>query len=725
MSSCSNLKRPPAVLPSPHQMAQVFKKPRLAMVLEQKDSQPPNTLETEGGNTQKPKSQKPASDSVTQLQHSLPLSLYPLVSPPYKVSDFFTDLQPAPNPSQKAQMAQITNVFPPPLPPILPKHLQCPDGGISVPFVYPSIPVLRPDVYLADRVQKRRGRRPAAEVMAAKTTKGRMGVPDADIYPVMAPLPFPAAPYMPYPLFSDQASLTPHEVFGDWLEASENLPRVDMVVASAAGSIFDLGAVASSAGWTVSKLDHYVRNHKHESDPEAEDDRSDTESADLPSGYKLYADYADQVDISNAFDANARPRPSNVVITQSKSRHEYTKVVPIVSDRGRSLMSDFGATCEYADRDIQEDAEMDSEEASNNTTSADATENNEPDVDGNTSGTGDGKPVFKGPKRRWAELSYEYDKISAKESRNRETVYASRKWALLARLRSLQNTKINFGPSEIADDELREYAHRRQVQRDMELVQLKHFHTYERLKAALAFYQNSNRAYKNMSIQLVNKLGKLKHFFEYQKQIFQDITKGRNAHDSDTHNIRTKESARLYDGFVEQDYSSRIKDVFRASVANEDKGLPLDSHPDFDASWFEKVFTEREHAANVHDFMPLVTEEEFKLITGDAPVKNGPGKESNGKSKGAKHSIFQSPLYDVTMSGSEANGSDSGVVVKKRPGRRAAPKSTLAEEPTKQQTEAALVAKIMKSFVGPAAANPEELTNDLDLIGIKTRWPVK
>ncbi|KAK7686821.1 hypothetical protein QCA50_009896 [Cerrena zonata] len=153
--------------------------------------------------------------------------------------------------------------------------------------------------------------------------------------------------------------------------------------------------------------------------------------------------------------------------------------------------------------------------------------------------------------------------------------------------------------------------------------------------------------------------------------------------------------------------------------------------------------------------MPLITSEEFDLITGDLPLKlKSSSSSSTSKDSAAnklksnmniKHQIFQSPLYDKT-SGSDTNGnisftsmsngnaSDSGgssttTPAKRRPGRRAGTNSNSNsndkdDDPDKQHTEAALLAKIMKQFSGPAAAKNDELNEDLNMMGVKTRWPV-
>lgn len=669
MSAVFQLKRPAAAdLPTPQQLAAAFKKPRTSPGFEPAPAKTTATAST--GSTKTTTTTAPPPIALGLLHHSIPRGLYPLVYPPYRASDFFSDW-PLPPAEVEAQMRRATQAFPPPLPPMVPPGADTGAAaassdsadaaaapGIMVPFVYPPLPVLRPDEYLSPQ--------------------------PLETYPVMAPLPFPPPGYMPYPLISHHAPLTPHEVFGDWLEALQQLPRVDMVLASAAGSIFDLRALAQAEGWTVAQLDRQVH--------QSLEVRSESEDAD----YRAYADYAEQVDTTDAVDPNEpraprTPQHPALVVVDSAEKWRYLQVQPVECIQGRTLDQSPSNTCEYTDGDI-----------------------------GNPQQSSPLPPPEVTKKRTRAEqLSEQLDALAAHERSHRAQAYAARKTELLARLKQLQNTRVSYSDSTITDGELSAYATRRLVQRDHELMRLKQSANYEKLKAALAFYQTSNRAYRNMSLVVTNRLQKLKNFLEYQQQVFAA------APDSDIFNLRTKESAKLYNLFVTHDYGGEIKNVFRAAAANEDNGLPGDSHPDFDAAWFDKVFVDQPVPAIVHDFMPLVTDAEFNLITGDAPQK-ATAKEPNSKLKVAKHPIFQSPLYDVALSGSETTMTDSGtLVVKKRPGRRAAPKSTNPEEASKQQTEAALVAKIMKLFVGPAAANADELTLDLDQIGIKTKWPVK
>lgn len=696
-SSKADLKRPYADnLPTPDQMAAVFKQPRL---LAQISSPRHANLVLSG-------------QQFLLLAHCVPQDIFPIVSSPFTASDFFVDVKSHNSQKQDDQMTQVLQRFPPPVAPAVTSQLPYNGVGMMVPFVYPPIPVLRPDKLLADPVLvKKRGRKSASQLQAIANANllSRIGLDNTDIYPVMAPLPFPPPNYMPYPLISDHSLLTPSEVFSGWLTALEHLPRADMVVASAAGSIFDLRAQAEADGLTIAKLDRIVQLSRQESDPEAEDDQSDSEELFLESGYDEYVDYAEQVDISNAYDPYAVDKHTGKVVVDLPMKTEFIQVSPLVSSRGRTLAKHTGASYEYSDRDIEEQREADIREAI---------------IIGGSRDIVNAAGALREKRRR--ELSESYGELTSYVGKHRDEIYALKKLKLLSRLRTLQQSHISFDDNStvIHDESLDRYVRKLQTYRDLELLRLKFYYTYEKLKVASAFYQTSNKTYKSMNSLMINKLQKLKYFFEHQKRIFHEATDPKS--DSDLLNIRSKESAKLYDGFTENDYLSAIKGVFRASILNEDQGLPPDSHPDFDADVYRKVFTDREHHAIVHDMMPLVTEEEFKLIVGDAPQKSGPAKDNTGKIKSAWHPIFQSPLYDRVTSGSDTNATDgSAPPCKRRPGRRAAPKPVFGDAAAKQNTEAALVAKIMKQFIGPAGANAEELTDDLELIGINTRWPVK
>lgn len=682
--------------PSPEELARVFKRHKT----EQKqplvtDSSDPHPVAHHSS------SLDPHLDAP--VRHLVPRIFDPIVHHPYKPLDFFSDLPEEEDPKRAHQIASIAQNFPPPCPAPYKDESEYADSGILVPFIYPPIPVLRPDYYLLDPPSQHNNNLP-------KDTPEQLGLPHGPVYPLMYPLPFPPPNYMPYPLVAEKAPLTPEQVFSDWINALENLPRVDMVVASAAGSIFDLRSHAESCGLTVTQLDSWVKENRPESDPEADDVVSEDEISDLESGFKDYIAYANQIDKTSAYDKFATD-PHNVVVVNSDTRDSYTAIaatrssVKDISEHPRPVSS-----AEWSPEDIPLVHQISKPQVLFSSPAKDV-----------TSASGSNKD------KRREELLLVYGELESFACKSREDIYALRKLELLKRLRRLHESKIFFDDdkTETEDSELQEFILRRQAQRNEELVRLKQYHSYEKLKAALAFYQMSNRTYKGLNTLLTNKLEKLKHFFEYQQKMFDDALQP--GYHGDLMNVRSKDSSKLYEGFVDHDFSNDIKQVFRIATANNEAGFDPAHNIDFDAKGFSKIFPSREHSANVHDMMPLITEAEFRMITGNAPTKTSQ-KDTLTKNKSvARHQIFLSTLYERgATSGSDTNASDSGSsTVKRRPGRRAAPKPALGEDPSRERGEAALVAKIMKQFVGPAAASANELTEDLQQMNLQTRWPVK
>ena len=103
----------------------------------------------------------------------------------------------------------------------------------------------------------------------------------------------------------------------------------------------------------------------------------------------------------------------------------------------------------------------------------------------------------------------------------------------------------------------------------------------------------------------------------------------------------------------------------------------------------------------VHDFMPMTSLAEFDIITGDGASKI---KQSNLSSKEAKnanlhHTIFQNALYDPATSNSDTNYSELSTSLPSTPKRRGRRATNLG-------------------------ADKDELTTDLDQMGITTRWPI-
>ncbi|KAM9934534.1 hypothetical protein OXX80_005868 [Metschnikowia pulcherrima] len=682
----SNKRRMPRQFPTPKDIARIFKRPR-------RDH--PELLETYEPPRFHDLPPVPPLGEMPPLAHSMPHAAVPILKAPYKVADFFADHDTKLGKRAQAQSERSVLCYPPPRAPLMLGD-DVSQPGVMVPFVFPPFPTIRPDplTNMPDGFEEHdftAGSRP--------------------VYPVMAPLPFPPPNYMPYPLVSEKAPPTPHEVFEKWLSASEQLPRVDMVVASAAGSIFDLHAEAGSLGLSATKLQEKVRlTQLAESDPEVHDENTDSsDSSDSSeSSYRNFMDYYENIDVSSDHDTHATDVSRNVVVVESDMKNRYTHVSYPQTKHGEVLPTEP----EYVPQEL--------------TSTAQESEEREPDsipilVSRDVA---DAKGNQKEARRE--ALSESVGVLENHFEANRDQIFASRKRQLLERMHNLRSSKVYFKNDydELHDEDLRQYAYKRQVETDEQLLSLKLSSNYEKLKTVLNFYQTSNRSYKMMNFVMINKLQKLKNFLEYQSQLLNDHSAEMGTNDGEVINIRNRDISKLYDGFVEQDYSSEIKEVFRAAIAKDD-GVEREDPYELDPSLFRKVYPGHYHTANVHDFMPLVTREEFRMVTGEAPSKVGPAKDSVSKGKSGRHQIFQSSLYDRVTSGSDTNASDSGPVLKRRPGRRAAPKPTYGEEVAKSTNDTALVAKIMKQFIGPAAASAQELSEDLDLIGIETKWPIK
>lgn len=578
--------------------------------------------------------------AAAPVRHGVPPHVMAIVAPPYKVSDFFAHVREL-HPKQQAQLAHATQRLPPPLPPALPALVKDPPGTM-VPFVFPPLPVVEPDEFESGHG----GKEP--------------------VHVAALPLPFPPPNYMPYPLVALLAPMVPADVIGEWLDAATRLPRVDMVVASAAGSIHDFGTEACHAGLTAARLDELVR--LRELDPEGgRSDYSRESDRELELGY---AGWASQVDTSAALDPH---RLSAAAPLELLLKLEFARVRPRVSERGRCETEPCAAAPEYSDRDLH-------------------------DLGGaGRSGAArvlaPGRPVAgegleEARRLQLVELCIELETQAAER---RTALYAARKRHLLARLGELQQSRLCFDDEQlhVANAELRAYVARRQAERDAALLRLRLATAYGKLQAALLFYQACNKAYRGLNGAVVSKLQKLRHFLEHQRRALAA------ALEPEALNVRLRDSASVYSNFVEYDYSARIKETFNAA---------LDQKPAPDMARLHTVDPTAEHLGSVHDMMPLVTEEEFLLITGDAP--RGPQKDPR-----ARHHIFQSALYSRALE--LETSAENSLIFKRRPGRRAAPKSVYD---VNQHSELALVTRIMKHFVGPAPTLDIDLAKDLDLM---------
>ncbi|KAG2731440.1 hypothetical protein G9P44_005856 [Scheffersomyces stipitis] len=598
---------------------------------------------------------------------------------------------------------------------------------------------------------------------AAENLSGNQVSPLSDfVYLQVPPLPFPPPNYMPYPINADKSTLTPHEVFGAFIDANEELPRIDMVVASAAGSLFDMKAQASEEGFTIQQFEETQKQkmltksrrgrRKNTSEGEeydenlsmsrngseySDDNRSESDflnsEGERDEGYSEYVDYVRKIDTRNYYDQYDKTKQSNSYELSSRSS-EFAEIKQrtsnVKSKRDASILSNKEDK-EYSSADL---LSTDGEQSEGwksflPISTSKVLSNTNKDI---SSANGSNKE-----KRRLDLVQYRQE-LEEYEKSQRFEIYRAKKMQLLERLKNLQESKISFTNLSIKDEELQRYKDNLDIERDEELVRLKLVENYELLKNSLTFYQDSNRVYKHLNTVLINKLEKLKNFFEYQRDLFINRLNNSNA---DVYDIKSKDAGRLYSGISTRDFGTEIKQTIKKSLFNEVKPEELA------ALAATQITTEdltkparKEDGVLVHDYMALITPAEFDIITGDLPVKaKGPGSKESKQSTSAKHKIFQNSLYEKITSGSDTNASDSNSSVgsgPKRRGRRANVPPTATggpppggdrikgDGPDYKYSEAALLAKIMKQFNGPQAARPDELNYDLDMMGVRTRWPV-
>lgn len=598
---------------------------------------------------------------------------------------------------------------------------------------------------------------------------------DHYVYVQAPPLSFPPPNYMAYPLSAEKSTLVPEEVFTSLLEANEQLPRVDMVLASAAGSLFDIRKEAMNKGMT--RDDFELQKLRKETVEISLDVSSEGEPSATNSPYND-EEYYSKIDDEVYQDVYQAQWPKVNIFNKTYIDPDYARVRPQLSN-------------------IEEKPYVESKKELENV-----------DSYPHEAMTGleriDRLNVFPFSSRefilstgamkekRRKKLRSHLENMEEFELRNSDDIYRAKKYKLLQRIDNLRASKIHFQNSIIRDEELKQIQQRLEIERDYELVKLKLFEKYELLKNSLLFYEESNKVYKHLNMVLINKLEKLKNFFEYQQELFTHLLEQQNKNGGgDVFDISNKNSSKLFQG-ISLKNADRPASSSSSDEANDEAPGNL-NHASESDKLLNEMMNPSSKFALVHDFMPLITQEEFSIITSDVPKKLKP---TTSTKTSMKHQIFANPIYDRLMtSGSDTNASDSNasgfksgspqpqLVLSgpKRRGRRAAATAmasttistsaqtnvasssgngttvgvfarnggvpstptktsgftTAFQAPTMQNTymrdsvafnhrytEAGLLAKITKQFYGPQMANSDELNHDLKLMGIDTKWPV-
>lgn len=727
-------------------------------------------------------------ENVSGQLHNIPKDSIPIIDDPYEVEDFFTDFSMNTNKKFRNKINNITRLFPPPLPPAIgpqespedeeyikatknrPQgdendqsytHSKDPhqpvthendneDGnnGIMIPFIYPPPPQIARDPLIDDNVIfNRRG-------FSVSPHK-----PNIDNMVELAPLPFPPLNYMPYPLNANNSSLTPHDVFADFLEASTLLPRIDMVVASAAGSLFDLKLQAEHEGFTISKFNQEKEferannNLNSDSDDRNYDENSDNESRrpnTREEGNVLK--YYESIDISNEFDkSNKLIAPSDDEQVSLGNYHEVKVKSALSNVKGKSLDEEdeqFDCDINYREQVLERLPEI-----------ADLIKDSEYLTQR--------EPQRNRPGRRKASEDLESKRSSAFnallevekfEQEHELDRYTAEKNQLLDEIEKLQKSQIRFTDEDdklIFHEGLINFKKRQSEERDLELMKLKLQADYDKIRTLSTYYQDSNKFYGKYTNTLLTKLIKLKNFFEFQSTHFNNLldNEGSNKSFQDLVDLTNKESSKIFNDFTDRNYNSDLKEILKLSILNSEqpkagnktKPQLLKAIDDLNINQFNLV-EDLNKFSEVNDFAPLVSKSEFDLITGNILATKSTGKGSAAANKNAnmnfKHEIFKHAIYDT--SGSDSNSSaynsragngystpgatnnsnvggntQSNDAPKRRGGRRM---NGLEIDEDSLNSETYLLAKILKHFIGPQGLTATELQEDFESLGVKSNW---
>ena len=119
--------------------------------------------------------------------------------------------------------------------------------------------------------------------------------------------------------------------------------------------------------------------------------------------------------------------------------------------------------------------------------------------------------------------------------------------------------------------------------------------------------------------------------------MFQDYIKNKK----DIFDLNSKESNKLILGLSNKDYSVEIKEIFKnliiQDLSNQEQSeLSSTIIPELK---FDRVDNNKQ--VLIHDFMPLITPEEFNIITGDLSRKSlSSSSSSSSKNKNSSHKKF-------------------------------------------------------------------------------------
>ncbi|WEJ93484.1 hypothetical protein PSN45_000948 [Yamadazyma tenuis] len=606
--------------------------------------------------------------------HNIPKNGLPIIFPPYQPSDFFTDIDPENVARYAPAIDKMISLFPPPLAPAVPVELESHGEGIMIPFIFPPPPVIKPDPYIDDNAFFLRKRKSFTDQKSPL------------LEPVeLAPLPFPPRNFMPYPLDASKATLTPHDVFTDFLDASTILPRTDMVVASAAGTLTDFKYQADKEGFSIQEYDI---DKKRKSQSDAYDRAAEEENS----------SYYDQINVTDQYDKMYRGLYDP--FEPSASQHLSASIQANLSNvKNKPVDKEYSSLLNYKERVLSRHPEAKRLEKYTSYHKSDLNKKRE-------------------------SLLMSLTDIESRQELHKHHLLKTRKKQLITKLRGLRASTVYLTDNEnqhLVDEQLAKMKDRMAEDRDSELVKLKFEFNYEVLRQLTSFYQDSDKIYRKFQGTTLNKLLKLMNFFEFQKKQFQKLLESRKMWNELT-DLTNKESSKLYSDISERNYGPELKEILKLKLAMADNRGTAEDEARV-VQMIENLHTNTfsdsmDKFSDVTDFMPLVSSKEFDLITTNLNKQKNDVKMNMN----VKHQIFRSALYesgsDSTYASSFNNSTTSVPDTPKRRGRR----SNLEVDEENLNSETFLLAKISKHFVGPQPVNQDQMNEDFEVMGIKSKW---
>lgn len=525
---------------------------------------------------------------VAQLNNA-PRGFLPILQPPYHPNDFFTDLNYNVEKLNK-KIGEISSILPPPIAPPNPDD----EEGIMIPFIFPAPPIIKADPLIKSRNEEDDDEEDENEPR------------DFDKMVNLAPLPFPPNNYMPYPINAQQASLTPYDFFTDLLDASQALPKQDMVVASAAGTLVDLKYQSIEERFSINDNEDNERQHQM---------------------------YYENIRLEERFD-----RYNHQPINQLDVLPSDFKIKPLISNEfnkgPESKLNKYFKDDEFELSDIH------IPKLTNISTKI-------TNRDFNNGSLGFKKDIVKSS----------LNNIDQFTRRERQEIYKYKKSQILSKLQDLKESKVSLIENNIKDEQLKQVQENLEMERDIELIKLRIFNNYELLKLSSNFYHDTNKTYKKYNGQLINKLMKIKNFLEFQKNSFE-----RYLSSDKLFNDLTDLNGKEYNKIItdsSRDYSKDLRGFYKKLVNEEAQEEDLE-----DLRNNTITNDEDKKVDDLTDFLTISSVQEFNMVTGTINQFKKENKFNN-----MKHQIFKNKLYETSGSDSNSSGMSVDSEMKRR-GRR-------------------------------------------------------